>query len=62
VDHSPYYGEVRDALDKVMQGLTANDIQSVTSECKAFTWMLQSVVDEPEGRKTMEGFEAILLK
>jgi hypothetical protein len=61
VVESPDYSWYRDELDKVRKSLPQNG-QAATGDCGIFTSMLKSSLDEPELRKTFEGFLEIISK
>lgn len=61
VAESSNYTWNKDELDKAMRSLPQKT-QSATGDCEAFTFMLKASLDDPEGRKTLEGFAYILSK
>lgn len=61
VVESSNYSWYKDELDKVMKSLPQNT-QSATGDCGAFTFMLKASLDDPMGRKTLEGIADILSK
>jgi hypothetical protein len=61
VVESSNYSWYKDELDNVRKSLPQNT-QSATGDCGTFTFMLKASLDDPQGRKTLDGFVDILSK
>jgi hypothetical protein len=59
VAESPNHSWYKEELDRVMKSLP-QDTQSATGDCRAFTYLLKTSLDDPIGRKTLEHFTDIL--